>query len=198
MPSHGRCRENDGKWKNIALKRCRFCFNQYFSVYVPVCVSLLLPNSTYFLQTYGILMFQNGNNISLLKTPNPNKTFFVKLVWLYRSLPLTSMMKGFSPGAWLFDMTVSADTWATERTVAADMKGAPIRPQQTLERHTSTISRWNPDPFFSFLSFLSIINLLKVTLTHNTGNQKIMLSSSNYKLQNQWIKNEELIVFWST
>lgn len=74
-------------------------------------------------------------------------------------IPLTSMMCGLSPGAWVWDMTVKAETWATERTVAAHMNGAPIRPQPTLAMHTNTMSRWNPDPFLSLRSFLSMISL---------------------------------------
>lgn len=71
----------------------------------------------------------------------------------------TSMRWGFSPGAWVLDMTVTAETWATDRTVAAHIHGAPINPQPTFVRHISTISKWKPEPFFNFLSFLSMMSL---------------------------------------
>ena len=71
----------------------------------------------------------------------------------------TSMMCGLSPGACVLDMMVTEETCAIERTVAAQIHGAPKNPLPTFIMHRMTMSRWNPLPFFSLRSFLSIINL---------------------------------------
>jgi len=84
--------------------------------------------------------------------------FILKLCNLL-TLPFTSMMWGLSPGACVRDMTVTAETCAIDRTVAAHCQGAPSSPQPTFAMQTITISRWNPDPFFSLCSFLLMINL---------------------------------------
>ena len=77
----------------------------------------------------------------------------------FLTLPFTSMMWGLSPGACVRDITVTAETCAIDRTVAAHCQGAPSSPQPTFAMHTITISRWKPEPFFSLRSFLSMINL---------------------------------------
>lgn len=86
--------------------------------------------------------------------------FIFKLQNLF-TLPFTSMMWGLSPGACVRDITVTAETCAIDRTVAAHCQGAPSSPQPTFAMQTTTISRWKPDPFFSLRSFLSMINLHK-------------------------------------
>lgn len=69
------------------------------------------------------------------------------------------MIWGFWPGAWVWLITVKEDTWATERTVAALIHGAPIIPHIKLQTLTSTISKWKPLPFCNFRSFLAMISL---------------------------------------
>lgn len=84
--------------------------------------------------------------------------FILKLQNLF-TLPFTSMMWALSPGACVRDITVTAETCAIDRTVAAHCQGVPSSPQPTFAMQTTTISRWKPDPFFSLRSFLSMINL---------------------------------------
>lgn len=85
----------------------------------------------------------------------------------------TSTRCGFSPGAWVRDITVTADTCATERTVAAQIHGVPRKPQPTLSKQTSTMSRWKPEPLRSLRSFLSIISLL-IHFVWDYSNLKLM------------------------
>lgn len=87
------------------------------------------------------------------------RSLFILEPYNLLTLPFTSMMWGFSPGACVRDMTVTAETCAIDRTVAAHSQGAPSSPQPTFAMQTITISRWKPDPFFSLRSFLSMINL---------------------------------------
>merc|ERR1719192_2908866 len=47
--------------------------------------------------------------------------------------------------------TVRADTWATARTVAAQIQGPPNKPQPRLIREMMTMSRWRPAPFSSLV-----------------------------------------------
>lgn len=75
----------------------------------------------------------------------------------------TSIKCGFSPGAWVLDITVNADTWAIDRTVAAQIHGRPKNPQMLLMQHIITMSKWKPPPFFILRSFLSMINLETTT-----------------------------------
>lgn len=92
-------------------------------------------------------------------TETPTSTATVRLL---RRCSFTSTTWGFSPGACVLDITVTAETWATDLTVAAQIHGVPKKPHPTLIRHISTMSRWKPDPLRSLRSFLSIINLLKL------------------------------------
>lgn len=57
------------------------------------------------------------------------------------NLPLTSIICGFSPGACVRDMIVTADTWAIDLTVAAQTHGAPINPQPVFIMQTNKMSR---------------------------------------------------------
>jgi hypothetical protein len=85
--------------------------------------------------------------------------FALRNTFCLLTLPFTSMMWGFSPGACVRDITVTAETCAMDRTVAAHCHGAPSSPQPTFAMQTITMSRWKPDPFFSLRSFLLTINL---------------------------------------
>lgn len=94
----------------------------------------------------------------------------------------TSVMWGLSPGAWVLfaneviyiliishwvklfncwiylDMMVTDDTCVTDRTVAAQCHGIPNRPQPAFKKHSKTISKCRPEPFFKPRSGLSTIN----------------------------------------
>ena len=74
-------------------------------------------------------------------------------------IPLTSTMCGASPGAWFVDITVSAPTWATPLTVAAQIHGPPKNPPRVLRKHNRTISQCKPPPFF--FDFSNMISLTK-------------------------------------
>lgn len=82
----------------------------------------------------------------------------------------TSSILGFSPGAMALLMTVRALTWVTERTVAAVSQGSPKRAQSPPIVPMSSRSRWKPEPFSSFLSFLLTISL---------GGKRVCVSQAN-------------------
>lgn len=71
----------------------------------------------------------------------------------------TSWILGLSPGATALLMTVSALACVTERTVAAASQGSPKREQKPPIATMSSRSRWKPEPFCSFRSFLLMISL---------------------------------------
>lgn len=71
----------------------------------------------------------------------------------------TSWILGLSPGATALLMTVSALAWVTERTVAAASHGRPKRAQKPPMATINSKSRWKPDPFCNFRSFLLMISL---------------------------------------
>lgn len=71
----------------------------------------------------------------------------------------TSWILGLSPGATALLMTVSALACVTERTVAAASHGRPKRAQKPPMATISSRSRWKPEPFCSFRSFLLMISL---------------------------------------
>lgn len=71
----------------------------------------------------------------------------------------TSIRWGFSPGAWVLDITVSADVWTMDLTAAAHSQGKPKNPHNMFIIQTMTISRWIPQPFLSLRSALPMINL---------------------------------------
>lgn len=107
-------------------------------------------------QLYGATLTPQNMPFQILEKSNFSRYYRYNLE---RYLPFTSIMWGLSPGAWVRDMTVTADTWVTDLTVAAQIKGAPIRPQPTFNKQTKTMSKWKPEPFFSLRSFLSMISL---------------------------------------
>ena len=74
-----------------------------------------------------------------------------------KKIPLTSTMCGASPGAWVVDMTVRAETCATPLTVAAQIHGPPNMAPNVLMKHKSTMSQCKPPPFF--LVFSNMISL---------------------------------------
>ena len=55
-------------------------------------------------------------------------------------------MVGGSPGALFVDMTVSADTCETARTVAAHIHGPPIKDPRQFMAQSKTMSQWTPVP----------------------------------------------------
>lgn len=87
----------------------------------------------------------------------------------------TSSILGFSPGAMALLMTVRALTWVTERTVAAVSQGSPKSAQSPPIVPMSSRSRWKPEPFNSFLSFLLTISLRKKSLCQpgTTASQEV-------------------------
>lgn len=107
-------------------------------------------------------LFYKKNNMIIL-------WYFIYCFYLIY-LPLTSTICGASPGACVLDMTVKAATWVTERTVAAQCQGAPMTPQTALRIQITTMSIWKPEPFFKFLSGLSMINLEKKNKHRCNGN----------------------------
>lgn len=78
----------------------------------------------------------------------------------------------------MVDMTVNADTWLTERTVATHCHGAPNMPHTPFTSDMITMSMWNPLPFFRRRSGLSMINLERVLtsqcLLRHIGNDKVL------------------------
>ena len=68
-------------------------------------------------------------------------------------------MCGASPGAWVVDMTVRAETCATPLTVAAQIHGPPNIAPNVLMKHKSTMSQCKPPPFFFvFSNMISLQN----------------------------------------
>lgn len=124
----------------------------------------LAPNATKapLILKFQLILLQKANSSFALKL---DKTFIEYLRTgvktnrkLEKILPFTSMIWGLSPGAWVLDMTVTAETCAIDRTVAAHIQGAPMKPQPMFNTHKITMSKWKPEPFFNFRSFLSIIS----------------------------------------
>lgn len=72
---------------------------------------------------------------------------------------LTSIRWGFSPGAWVRDITVKAEVWTMDLTAAAQSQGNPKKPQMMFVTQTMTISKCRPVPFLSLRSGLLMISL---------------------------------------
>ena len=78
-------------------------------------------------------------------------------------------MCGASPGAWVVDMTVRAETCATPLTVAAQIHGPPNIAPNVLMKHKSTMSQCKPPPFFFvFSNMISLQNGKTGKLTTNS------------------------------
>lgn len=74
----------------------------------------------------------------------------------------TSMSLGFSPGACVWLYTDKLEMWEIVWTVAAHIHGSPKKAQASAIRDTINKSKWYPEPFFSFRSFL-FTSVLKET-----------------------------------
>ena len=70
-------------------------------------------------------------------------------------------MCGASPGAWVVDMTVRAETCATPLTVAAQIHGPPNIAPNVLMKHKSTMSQCKPPPFFFVFSNMISLQIEK-------------------------------------
>ena len=78
-------------------------------------------------------------------------------------------MCGASPGAWVVDMTVRAETCATPLTVAAQIHGPPNIAPNVLMKHKSTMSQCKPPPFFFvFSNMISLQNKKTGKFTTNS------------------------------
>ena len=101
-------------------------------------------------------------------------------------------MCGASPGAWVVDMTVRAETCATPLTVAAQIHGPPNIAPNVLMKHKSTMSQCKPPPFFFvFSNMISLQNQKKQESLQQTHLTQSILNYFYYGLY-EWPLFDEL------
>ena len=82
---------------------------------------------------------------------------------------------GFSPGAWLVLLIVTAFKWVSVRTEAAQIQGHPKSDKNPFKMPMTSMLRWYETPFFNFRSWPEMIisatcDSIKSKIKHKIAN----------------------------